>query len=267
VRPIEDAAIRKYSFDAVGFARHLLGWTPDPKQAEALGTQARRVILNCSRQWGKSTVAAIKMAHVAVTRPGRTIMIVCENLAQAGELFQILDRCFERLGLVTKGVAGKKFGRRLVKNGSRIFAIAGREAAVRGYTADFVFLDEAARVADEVVDAFAPVIAVRKGDWWMASTPLGKLGRFFELWEYADAGTVVKIKAPASENPRIDPAFVEQARRERGDAYVRQEYECEFVENGTYLLNREQIAAVCVPRPGASASSDAVGLTRRQASR
>jgi hypothetical protein len=41
VKPIEDAVILKYSFDAVGFARHLLRWMPDPKQAEALRTQAR----------------------------------------------------------------------------------------------------------------------------------------------------------------------------------------------------------------------------------
>jgi hypothetical protein len=207
------------------------------------------------------------MAHVAVTRPGRTVMIVCENLAQSGEVFQILDRCFDKLGIATKGVAGKKFGRTL-PNGSRIFAIAAREAAVRGYTADFVFLDEAARIEDDVIDAFAPVVAVRKGDWWMASTPLGKRGRFFEMWEYADAGTVVKVRAPASENPRIDGEFIEQARRERGDQYVRQEYECEFVENGTHLLDREQILAVCVPMPGClpveSATSSATELARRQ---
>ena len=40
---------------------------------------------------------------------------------------------------------------------------------MRGYTADFVFIDEAARIADEVIDAFIPVIAVRRGDVWMAS--------------------------------------------------------------------------------------------------
>ena len=57
---------------------------------------------------------------------------------------------------------------RRLPNGSRIVGIAAREAAVRGYTADFVFLDEAARIPDEVIDAFAPVIAVRNGDWWMA---------------------------------------------------------------------------------------------------
>src|SRR4051794_20407947 len=29
-------------------------------------------------------------------------------------------------------------------------------SSVRGYTADFVFIDEAARIGDEVIDAFAP---------------------------------------------------------------------------------------------------------------
>ena len=74
----------EHTADAVVFARELLHWEPDAKQALVLSSTARRVILNCSRQWGKTTVAATKMVHVAVTRPGRTALIVCENLAQTG---------------------------------------------------------------------------------------------------------------------------------------------------------------------------------------
>ena len=159
-----------------GLREDLLNWAPDAKQALVLSSNARRVILNCSRQWGKSTVAATKIVHVVVTRPMSTALIVCENLAQTGEVFQKIDVFLNELGIVAKGEAGKRMARRLVENGSRIVGIAAREAAVRGYTADFVFLDEAARIEDCVIDAFAPVIAVRNGDWWMASTPRGKRG-------------------------------------------------------------------------------------------
>ena len=46
-----------------------------------------------------------------------------------------------------------------------IIGMAAREVGVRSYTADLVFLDEAARIDDEVIDALEPAIAVRKGDW------------------------------------------------------------------------------------------------------
>ena len=236
----------KYALDAVGFARDLLGWNPDEKQAMVLSTNARRVILNCARQWGKTTVAATKIVHMTVMRPRVVVLIVSENLSQTGELFRKIEDFLAVLGLKTKGEPGKRLGRRL-ENGSRIIGIAAREAAGRGYTADLVFLDEAARIADEVIDAFKPTIGVKGGDWWMASTPRGRRGRFFELWTYGEGSDLLKVCAPASENPRLDPKFVEQCRKEYGEDYVRQEFGCEFVESGTYLMSLDQIDGL-IPR-------------------
>src|SRR4051794_38204763 len=46
--------------DALTFAREALGFEPDPLQAELLGRKrTRRLLLNCTRQWGKSTVTAV----------------------------------------------------------------------------------------------------------------------------------------------------------------------------------------------------------------
>ena len=239
---IEETTIG-YTTDATLFARSLLGWDPDEKQAVVLSSTARRVILNCSRQWGKTTVAATKVVHLAVTRAGSTALIVCENLSQTGEFFQKIDRYLGLLSVTARGEAGKRMVRRL-PNGSRIVGIAAREAAVRGYTADFIFLDEAARISDAVIDAFAPVIAVRKGDWWMASTPRGKRGRFWEIWTYGEGADLLKVSVPASENPRIDPGFVEELRREKGAQYVRQEFECQFEENGVFLLSGDDVDGI-----------------------
>jgi hypothetical protein len=46
--------------DANEFARYRLGFRPDERQAELLASTAPRVILNCTRQWGKSTVTAAR---------------------------------------------------------------------------------------------------------------------------------------------------------------------------------------------------------------
>ena len=236
------ALLLQYAFDPAEFARVVLGWTPDERQASILRSTARRVILNCSRQWGKTTVAATKILHMALTRPGVLILILAENLSQTSEVFEKIDSYLARLGIATTGERGKAVARRIVFNGSRIVGIASREQAGRGYTADLVFVDEAARVDDEVIDAFKPTVAVRRGDWWMASTPQGRRGRFFEAWTYAEEGPeMLKVKVPASENSRIPKEFLDECRREKGDLFMRVEFECEFLENGTHLMSVDEV--------------------------
>jgi len=39
---------------------------PDPKQALVLTSASKRGMLNCARQWGKSTITAAKAVHEAV---------------------------------------------------------------------------------------------------------------------------------------------------------------------------------------------------------
>ena len=43
------------------------GFAPDELQKTVLESTASRGILNCTRQWGKSTVCAIKAIHRAYT--------------------------------------------------------------------------------------------------------------------------------------------------------------------------------------------------------
>src|SRR5450432_2399842 len=233
----------RYAADVGAFAQERLKWNPDEKQMRVLRTRARRVLLNCSRQWGKTTVAVTKVVHLAVMRSGQTMLIISENMSQTSEFFQKVDEFLERLGIRARREVGKTLARRL-PNGSRIIGIAAREAAVRGYTADFVFIDEAARIKDEVIDALTPVIAVLRGDVWIASTPKGKRGRFWEAWAYGQGEDLLKVSAPASENPRIDAALVEQCRAEKGEDYVRREFGCEFVENGVELMNLENVDSI-----------------------
>ena len=47
-----------HSLDPVAFAEDRLGFAPDRWQAGLLRSRRRQVILNCSRQSGKSTAAA-----------------------------------------------------------------------------------------------------------------------------------------------------------------------------------------------------------------
>src|SRR5258706_12446236 len=72
--------------DVPGWALAKLGFAVDPAQARVLRTASRRVILNCTRQWGKSTVTAAKAAHAAVTRAQSLTVVVSPSARQSGEL-------------------------------------------------------------------------------------------------------------------------------------------------------------------------------------
>src|SRR5437868_130999 len=71
--------------DALEFARKRLGMEPFEKQAEFLRSEAKRGILNCSRQWGKSTMAAAKAVHRAYTRPKSLVLVASPTYRQSGE--------------------------------------------------------------------------------------------------------------------------------------------------------------------------------------
>src|SRR5260370_19042653 len=70
--------------DAVAFARDRLGFDPDEKQMAML-RGGKRGILNCARQWGKSTVAAAQAVHRAYSEPGSLTLLLTPGGRQSGQ--------------------------------------------------------------------------------------------------------------------------------------------------------------------------------------
>ena len=75
-----------HALDPVAFARERLGFQPDPKQALVLSSRSKRVILNCSRQWGKSTLTAAQAVFTAWHEPESLILVMSPTERQSGEL-------------------------------------------------------------------------------------------------------------------------------------------------------------------------------------
>src|ERR1039458_3429035 len=74
--------------EAVEWVRERLGLEADALQARVLGTRSRRGILNCSRQWGKSTITAAKAVHQAYTEAGSLTLVVSPSARQSGEFLR-----------------------------------------------------------------------------------------------------------------------------------------------------------------------------------
>lgn len=226
-----------------------IGFTPDPKQLTVLesatGRNNNRIVLNCSRQWGKSLVLAARAVRLmTVIQPGAVVLVVSKTLAQTGETIRKMDRFFHALDIPTRRSGdGKTMTRVLIPNefqGSRVIGLAADDDKVRSYSAHMVILDEAARVPDDVWLAIEPTLATTSGELIAASTPEGKRGMFWEVW--ANGGPAwLRIHATVEECPRVSRDFIENQRRIHGEKFFRKEYLCEFIETGTYLLSRDQV--------------------------
>ena len=87
------------------FAREYLGFEPDEAQTMVLeqSIHYRRIALNCNRQWGKSTIAAILAVHRLLTRDGAMVLIVGPSGRQSGET---LRKVLGFLGVLMNVVSG-----------------------------------------------------------------------------------------------------------------------------------------------------------------
>lgn len=66
-----------YAFHPHLFVQECLGFLHRPVQSQFLRHRHRQSLLNCSRQWGKSTVAAaLVVHHLVFGRPGGVTLVI-----------------------------------------------------------------------------------------------------------------------------------------------------------------------------------------------
>lgn len=205
-----------------------VGLTPDAWQQELLRSDARRLLLLCARQTGKSTVTAILALHTALYHAPALILLLSPSLRQSSELARKVWESYRALGRPVPPEAETKLSLEL-ENGSRVVALPGQEETIRGYSGvRLLVVDEAARVPDGLYYAVRPMLAVSGGRLVCLSTPFGKRGFFHQEWTQGQGWQQVKITA--EQCPRISPAFLAEERRSLGDRWYRQEYLCSFEE-------------------------------------
>lgn len=228
------------AIDPYRFAVDLLDFTPDAWQSQALRSSGQNILLNCSRQSGKSTTTAIIALHEAYYWPDSLVLLVSPSLRQSRELFA---KVYGFLKLLEPAPILEEDNRLsfTLSNGSRVVSLPGSAETVRGFSAPrLVIEDEAAFVDDDVYGAIRPMMAVSGGRLILMSTPYGQRGHYFEAW--TDKNTDwLRIKVTALQCPRISDEFLEKERQAIGDIWFRQEYGCEFLETASQVFRFEDI--------------------------
>jgi hypothetical protein len=202
------------------------GLTPDPWQRDLLLSSERQILLNCSRQAGKSTVVSALALHTALFTPGALVLLLSPSQRQSCEIFRKVLDAYRALGRPLPASYETQLRLELV-NGSRIVCLPGREETVRSFSGvQLLVLDEAARIRDDLYRSVRPMLAVSRGRLIALSTPFGQRGWFYHEWQADNA--FKKIRITWKDCPRIGADFLAEERRALGPAWVAQEYECEF---------------------------------------
>jgi hypothetical protein len=217
------------------------GLEPDDWQARLLSADVSRRLLCCSRQSGKSTVAAALALRTAFVNPRAPVLLLSPSLRQSAELFRKVTDLFTALGRPL-AVTAESALRVEFANGSRVVALPGDERNVRCFSGvAMLIIDEAARVADALYCSVRPMLAVSHGRLVALSTPFGQRGWFYEEWHGSAAWERVKITA--EQCPRIAPAFLAEERQALGERWYQQEYFCDFAQTVDAVFQEEDIAA------------------------
>jgi len=253
--------------DAVVLAMRM-GFQPDPWQKRLLSSRHKRILINGSRQSGKTTVVSYRIAHRLLESRSLAILLAPSE-RQSKEFLRDVSRNVHSLGDALE-IEREKITELEFPNGSRAVALPGKDGTIRGYknVAQLV-IDEASRVSDDLYRAVRPMLAVSGGELIGLSTGFGKRGWYYEAWDTAgppspllnnaadldaaadvfgptgwwhDEGAVwERYAVPATACPRIARAFLEEERGALPEAWLLQEYFCQFTEAVGQLFGEDAV--------------------------
>lgn len=165
-----------------------IGYTPmryqrDVHQA-ALNDKGRIVVVKSSRQKGKTLMLANMLLYCGINWGNRKIFCVSPTLAQARNIYRMITDALEGTGLLRYANA-QTLEIKLISKCYIYFKSAEQRESLRGYTADYLVVDECAYISDDVFYTILPWVDAKKATMVLVSTPKFKSGFF---WDYYNMG-------------------------------------------------------------------------------
>lgn len=246
-------------FDKFKFFEKFCDYKPHEGQISFHQSDRRFRTLACGRRWGKSKSAAHE-AVFALMKSQQLGWIVAPSYELAQVIFDEVLLIFLRTDLRTLIVNySKSKGNQVIElsNGSRVYGkSADNPESLLGRGLDFLIVDEAARIKEEVWDQYLrPTLADKHGWAIFISTPRGMNWFYKAFIRGNDKVEVIYMswQFPTSSNPYIDPLEIEEARRTTPEKLFKQEWLAEFLEDigGVFRKVRQRImGALMTPIKG-----------------
>ena len=217
----------------------------NPYQRTWVNDRARFKLWVASRQIGKSFALAFEAAVRAATE-GVSQLLVSASQRQSKELMAKVYRHLRALRALSGDeleAARENREECELSNGAVIMSLPASPETIRGFSGD-VTLDEFALHRDSRQIWAAVVPSITRGyRLRVASTPLGKQGKFWDLWsknpEFSKHRTT--IYEAVEQGLLVDP---EELRAAVDDEEIwQQEYLCQFLDETTAFLPHDLISS------------------------
>lgn len=211
---------------------------PHNKQRECIdaieSSLAKYIIIDCGRQFGKSMLAMNLLLKWSLQHPNSIGFWVSPIYSQAKKVFDELVKALKSTGLIES--TNRTEVHIKLTNGSQIhFKSAEKPDNLRGYTLDFLVMDEAAFMRDAIWnEILRPATLVKGKKVLFISTPKGK-NYFYNLYmrgmseQYPE---YLSLKYTSYDTPFITEAEINEAKNTLPTDIFNQEIMAEFIEDG-----------------------------------
>ena len=216
----------------------------------------RKVILMEGRQQGKTVTAAACILHYTIFQSDKTVAIMGNKTASAREVLARYQTMYENLPIwMQQGVKTWNKGDVELENNCRIFTSATTTSGIRGKSVNWLYIDEAAIIPNNVADEFFASVypTISAGETTkilLTSTPLG-YNHFWKFWNEAEKGAngFTHHFIPYKEIPGRDEKWAEEQLKLLGELKFNQEVLCEFLGSSNTLINARTIATLSSKEP------------------
>jgi len=221
--------------EAVGFRPH----RGQQKVIDTIvGTPEKYITVVSPRQVGKSLLLVNLILYYGINDKGTKIGVITPIYQQARKLMEDLYEAIKDSGIV-EATNFSNFEIKL-KTGSKIyFRSSEREDGLRGYTFDYLFLDEASYQSEDAWKrAIQPTALVHGKKVVLFSTPRGR-DWFYEHYQMGQDHNYpnhASVKMEQGDNPYIDVEEIAAAKRSLPDSIFRAEYLGEFLEGESQVF-------------------------------
>lgn len=199
------------------------------------GTQ-KYYVLNIGRQFGKSLLGTNQCLYWALNFKC-DIAWVSPVFNQANKVYEQIVKAFQANPFMITRKDGQKLKIEFCNGSTLQFFSAERYDNMRGFTFDYLIIDEFAFIAGEAwTEVLRATVLVKGKKVLLISTPNGK-NHFYSLFMLDGVNDQYKsFKMTSYDNPLIDPKEIDDAKSTLPDHIFRQEYLAEFVDGGSSVF-------------------------------